>query len=38
VVALPGEEAETFVFEREQLIHYWHEWLKRLKDFSQAAA
>lgn len=38
VVALPGEEAETFVFEREQLIDYWYEWLKRLKDFSQAVA
>lgn len=33
VVALPGEDAEIFVLEREQLLEYWQKWLKRLKFF-----
>lgn len=33
VVALPGEEAEIFAFDRVGLIHYWNQWLSRLKFF-----
>jgi len=32
-VALPGEDAEIFVLEREHLLDYWQNWLKRLKFF-----
>ncbi len=38
VVALPDEDAEIFVLEREQLLEYWHKWLKRLKFFGEKAA
>lgn len=38
VVALPGEEAETFTFKREELLDYWQKWLKRLKFFGEKAA
>lgn len=38
VVALPGEDAEIFVLEREQLLDYWQKWLKRLKSFGEKAA
>lgn len=38
VVALPGEDAEIFVLEREQLLEYWQKWLKRLKFFGEKAA
>ena len=38
VVALPGEDAETFTFKREELLDYWQEWLKRLKSFGEKAA
>ncbi len=38
VVALPDEDAEIFVLEREQLLEYWHKWLKRLKFFEEKAA
>jgi len=38
VVALPDEDAEIFVLEREQLLEYWQKWLKRLKFFGEKAA
>jgi len=38
VVALPDEDAEIFVWERELLLAYWHKWLKRLKFFGEKAA
>lgn len=38
VVALPGEEAEIFEFDRDRLIHYWNQWLSRLKFFYETAA
>lgn len=38
VVALPGEDAEIFTFQREELLDYWQEWLKRLKSFGEKAA
>ncbi|HEY9295477.1 MAG TPA: hypothetical protein VIQ31_03720 [Phormidium sp.] len=38
VVALPHEDAEIFVLEREQLLEYWQKWLKRLKFFGEKAA
>ena len=38
VVALPGEDAETFTFNREELLDYWQEWLKRLKSFREKAS
>ena len=38
VVALPDEDAEIFVWEREQLLEYWQKWLKRLKFFGEKAA
>ncbi|WP_281363575.1 hypothetical protein [Microcoleus asticus] len=38
VVALPGEDAEIFVWEREHLLDYWQKWLKRLKFFVDKAA
>ncbi|MEH1889980.1 MAG: exonuclease [Nostoc sp.] len=38
VVALPGEEAEIFEFDRARLIHIWHQWLNRLNFFFSAAA
>lgn len=38
VVALPGEEAEIFEFERDRLIFYWLELRERLKLFYQTAA
>ncbi|MBD2043739.1 exonuclease [Microcoleus sp. FACHB-672] len=38
VVALPGEDAEIFMFEREQLLDYWQKWLNRLKSFGKKAA
>ncbi len=34
VVALPGEEAEIFEFDRIKLIHYWKQWLSRLTCFN----
>lgn len=33
VVALPGQKAEIFPFDREDLIHYWCEWRQRLALF-----
>ncbi|MDJ0737153.1 MAG: exonuclease [Nostocaceae cyanobacterium] len=33
VVALPGEKAEIFEFDRPKLINYWKQWLSRLKCF-----
>ncbi|WP_277128345.1 hypothetical protein [Chlorogloeopsis fritschii] len=33
VVALPGEEAEIFEFDRVKLIHHWKKWDSRLKRF-----
>ncbi len=38
IVALPGEEAEIFEFDRVRLIHYWNQWLSRLKFFYSAVA
>jgi hypothetical protein len=38
VVALPDEDAEIFLFEREQLLGYWHKWVKRLNSFLEIAA
>jgi len=38
VVALPDEDAEIFVWEREQLLEYWQKWLQRLKFFGEKAA
>ncbi|MBC6431039.1 exonuclease [Nostoc sp. HG1] len=38
VVALPGEEAEIFEFDRARLIHVWHQWLNRLNFFFSAVA
>ncbi|MEG4484608.1 hypothetical protein [Microcoleus sp. D2_18a_B4] len=38
VVALPYEDAEIFVLEREQLLEYWQKWLQRLKFFGEKAA
>jgi len=38
VVALPDEDAEIFVLERELLLEYWQKWLKRLKFFGEKAA
>ena len=38
VVALPDEDAEIFVWEREQLLEYWQKWLKRLQFFGEKAA
>ncbi len=33
IVALPGIPAETFWFEREQVLWYWDKWQERLKLF-----
>ncbi|WP_414570172.1 exonuclease [Nostoc sp. CCY 9925] len=38
VVALPHEQAEIFEFDRTRLIHYWNQWLCRLKFFYSVAA
>ncbi|MDF0553957.1 exonuclease [Kamptonema sp. UHCC 0994] len=38
VVALPGEDAEIFEFNRENLLYYWPEWLERLTSFVEKAA
>jgi genome maintenance exonuclease 1 len=37
VVALPGEEAEIFTFDRTSLINYWNQWLSRLEFFYSVA-
>ncbi|MGI2903389.1 exonuclease [Tolypothrix sp. VBCCA 56010] len=37
IVALPGEEAEIFEFDRANLIYYWKQWLSRLKFFYTVA-
>jgi len=33
IVALPGEEAEIFEFDRANLIHYWKQWLSLFNFF-----
>jgi genome maintenance exonuclease 1 len=38
VVALPGEDAEIFEFNRDRLIDYWNQWHSRLKFFYETAA
>lgn len=37
VVALPDQDVEEFMIEREQLIIYWEEWLKRLESYFKKA-
>lgn len=37
VVALPDQDAEEFMMEREHLIIYWKEWLKRLESYVEIA-
>lgn len=33
VVALRDRDAQTFPFERQQLLNYWQKWLQRLNCF-----